>query len=336
VQRSAYFDNAKFILIFFVVFGHIIQSFMSEHEIINQMYLFIYSFHMPAFILISGFFAKGIYEKDYIKKLCKKLLLPYAIFQLIYTIFYFFLFDQSTFTLDLFNPQWSLWFLISLFFWNMMVIAFKKLPKLVSLALAFGFGLAVGYIDFINDYLSLSRTFVFFPFFLLGYFLSTEHFKKIRSTPVRLIAFIVIISSCLLVYFFPNINETWFFGSKPYNHMESLYSVALLKRVGVYCINLAMITCFFAFIPNRQFFFTDWGKNTLYVYLLHGFFVRLLRVSGIESYFDSFEALIILVIASGLLTCLLSSHFIVTCTQPIIELSTSKVKQLKNRLQLTQ
>ena len=61
-QREYFFDNAKFILIFLVVFGHFLRSFIEESEIIYSLYKVIYTFHMPAFILISGFFAKGFRE----------------------------------------------------------------------------------------------------------------------------------------------------------------------------------------------------------------------------------------------------------------------------------
>jgi len=115
-KRDSYFDNAKILLIFLVVFGHFIQSYIDMNLFISYMYNFIYTFHMPAFIIISGFFAKGIYEKGYIWKLTKKLILPYVLFQVIYGFFYYFLHGKETFKLELLDPKWSLWFLISLFF----------------------------------------------------------------------------------------------------------------------------------------------------------------------------------------------------------------------------
>src|SRR3954453_4538382 len=107
-QRTFYFDNAKFILIFFVVFGHMLRSFIEDHETIYTIYKVIYSFHMPAFILVSGFFAKGFYQKGYIIKITKKLILPYLIFQLIYTVYYYLLYERTAITVDLLDPQWSL------------------------------------------------------------------------------------------------------------------------------------------------------------------------------------------------------------------------------------
>jgi fucose 4-O-acetylase-like acetyltransferase len=99
---------------------------------------------MPAFILVSGFFAKGFYKKGYIKKIAKKLILPYIIFQVIYSVFYYFLYNKGTFEMDPFNPHWSLWFLISMFCWNIMLLFFAKHKAVYSLTAALLIGLAVG------------------------------------------------------------------------------------------------------------------------------------------------------------------------------------------------
>src|SRR5699024_7852784 len=86
VVRNAYFDNANVLLIFLVVFGHMIQAFTGESSGIDTLYMWMYTFHMPAFIFLARFFAKGSGNKQYILKLAKKLLLPYIIFQILYTI----------------------------------------------------------------------------------------------------------------------------------------------------------------------------------------------------------------------------------------------------------
>ena len=88
--RKAYYDNAKFLLVFLVVLGHFIQSYIHDNKIIFTLYTTIYLFHMPAFILISGYFAKGFRRKGYLMKMAKKLIGPYLIFQGIYSIYYFF------------------------------------------------------------------------------------------------------------------------------------------------------------------------------------------------------------------------------------------------------
>ncbi|MEN0648984.1 acyltransferase family protein [Caldifermentibacillus hisashii] len=100
-QRDYYFDNGKFLLIFFVVFGHLIRSFIENNEILYAFYKTIYSFHMPAFILVSGYFAKGYFEKGYFTKLVKKLLVPYLIFQIIYSVYYYFLLSEKSLSINL-------------------------------------------------------------------------------------------------------------------------------------------------------------------------------------------------------------------------------------------
>jgi fucose 4-O-acetylase-like acetyltransferase len=327
-QRDYFFDNAKFILIAFVVFGHLLKSFVNDNETIYAVYKTIYTFHMPAFILVSGFFAKGFYKKGYLAKITKKLILPYVIFQVIYSIFYYFLYSKSNFKMDLFDPQWSLWFLISLFCWNIMLLGFAKLKPMIGISISLGAALLVGYIDSISNYLSLSRTFVFFPMFLIGYYLGKDQLEKIFTFKFRAWAFIMIAVVFLGFYIYPEINYKWLLGSKPYSELETTSVISMYKRLGFYGLSLIMVFSFLAFIPRGQYFFTKWGKQTLYVYLLHGFFVRVFRESEIHNYFTEFENYIMLAGISLMITMILSSKVITSLAQPIIELKISRTKNL--------
>ncbi|MEK4199384.1 acyltransferase family protein [Cytobacillus sp. FSL K6-0265] len=331
-QRDYFFDNAKFILIFFVVFGHLIRSFIEDSETIYTLYKVIYTFHMPAFILVSGFFAKGYYQKGYIQKIAKKLILPYLIFQLIYSVFYYFLHQGAAFNVDPLNPHWSLWFLISLFFWHLLLLIFAKFKPSVAIILSFAIGLAVGYADWVSNYLSLSRTFVFFPFFLLGYLMKKEHFQVLFRPSIRLGAVGIFVAVFVLFYFNPNINYEWLLGSKPYSVVDDASISSMLIRLGFYLLSLMMMACFFAFVPNRHYSFTKLGKNTLYVYLLHGFFVRIFRESEVQDFFNDPRSFLLLAGLALVLTLLLSSKWVTAVTQPLIELSTARFKQLKRQI----
>ncbi|MBW8348742.1 acyltransferase family protein [Bacillus sp. IITD106] len=331
-KRDYYFDNAKFILIFLVVFGHLIQSYIDSNSFFSTLYKLLYTFHMPAFILISGFFAKGFYEKGYIKKITIKLIIPYLIFQVIYSVFYFILYSKSMIKIDILNPHWSLWFLISLFCWNIMLIAFNKLKPGYAITLALLIGLIVGYVDWISNYLSLSRTFVFFPFFIVGYYLKKEHFQLLTKSRTKIVMAGTIVIIALVFIIFPELDEKWLLGSKPYSYLETISAIGLIKRIGIYSINFLMVAGFFAFVPKRKFFFTKFGRNTLYVYLLHGFIVRAFRGSSVESYIYDSKTLIVLLIISLLLTFFLSSKFVTTATQPIIELKWSRWKKTIGRV----
>ncbi|WP_033829377.1 acyltransferase family protein [Bacillus andreraoultii] len=321
-QRDFYFDNGKFLLIFFVVFGHLIRSFIAEHELLYAIYKTIYSFHMPAFILVSGHFAKGYYEKGYLLKLMKKLLIPYFIFQIIYSVYYYFLLDESQFSVNIFDPEWSLWFLISLFCWHLLLPLFTKLHPVTSFIFSIIIGVLIGYIDSIDTYLSLSRTFVFFPFFLLGYFLQREHFQHLKAKKTMMSSTIIILTIFIYFYSFPTMDFEWLFGSNPYSQLDNNFMFSWLQRLFIYGISFIMVFSFWALVPKQKFFFTKIGKYTLYIYLLHGFVVKYFRGSRFETWIAENHSLWILAVLALCLTLLLSSKCIRTIAQPMIELKT--------------
>jgi fucose 4-O-acetylase-like acetyltransferase len=325
--RNAYYDNAKFLLVFFVVFGHFIQSYIQQDQLINTLYTTIYTFHMPAFILISGFFAKGVHKEGYLKKIAKKLIIPYLIFQGIYSLYYFFIHEHKGIELDPLNPQWSLWFLISLFCWNVMLFLFTKWKVSTALFISVALGIVVGYFDEINNYLSLSRTFVFFPFFLLGYYFEKDYFEKIREIKFRYIALIIMISIFAAFYLLPDFDYKWLFGSKPYDALNYSLLNGGIIRLGVYCLTLLATLCFLALVPRQRYFFTKWGTSSIYVYLLHGFFIKYFRNSELESILNNSEQIIIFIILSILLIAFLSSKLIRKISQPFIELKLSFFKK---------
>lgn len=55
-ERIALWDNLKFILITAVVIGHFADFVVDRSDTCKSIYLFIYAFHMPLFIFISGLF----------------------------------------------------------------------------------------------------------------------------------------------------------------------------------------------------------------------------------------------------------------------------------------
>ncbi|MGM9923254.1 MAG: acyltransferase family protein [Bacillus sp. (in: firmicutes)] len=331
-QRSFFFDNAKFILIFFVVFGHLLRSFINDSEVILAIYKTIYAFHMPAFVLISGFFAKGIFNKAYIIQLAKKLILPYFIFQGAYSLYYYYLDAEPAIILDPFEPHWSLWFLVSLFFWNIMIVIFVKQKKVIGMAIAISVGLLVGYLDEISNFLSLSRTFVFFPMFLLGYYLDLSQLNKLFSFKVRIGALFIFTIVFIGFYLYPDFNHEWLLGSKPYSELISLPLTAMFTRLGYYILSFIVIISFLSLVPRGQYFFTVLGRRTLYVYLLHGFFIQFFRQYHLADYFTDMENYLLLVGIALLLTFTLSSQFVCSLAQPFIELGTSRFSMLLIRL----
>ena len=79
-QRSVYIDSLKAFAIITVIVGHCIQygsglKYLNERLFFsNPIFKFIYSFHMPLFMLLSGYlFADSVNKNDYILSLKAKI-----------------------------------------------------------------------------------------------------------------------------------------------------------------------------------------------------------------------------------------------------------------------
>lgn len=157
-NRLYKFDNLKAVLIFLVVFGHFLEL-VQGHRL---LYLTIYSFHMPLFIFITGYFAH--FDS---KKILSGLVFPYCVFQILYTYFERIVLKNENLTLTFLRPRWILWYLFAMIVYYLLIPFFDVKTKkqriaavtgMVLLALLSGYDSKVGY-----DY-SSARIFTFMPF----------------------------------------------------------------------------------------------------------------------------------------------------------------------------
>jgi fucose 4-O-acetylase-like acetyltransferase len=322
-KRSKFFDNAKFILIFLVVFGHVISPLKEHNEILFTLYTVIFLFHMPAFIFISGYFSKRFNKKGNLLKVSKKLLIPYLIFQFIYSIYYFLIGQEKSLVFDFLHPHWAMWFLISLYSWNMLLFIFSKL-KWYGFVISLVVGAGIGYIDHIGSFLSLSRTFVFFPYFLLGYLLNGSQLKRIiRSRYSLPVGIAVIVAATIFFAFdFPYHAVPWLFGDSSYASMGGEHVTDGFFRLLQYGLTLIVVFAFLTLIPSRQFRLTQIGERTIYVYLLHGFVIKLIQAAIPNKNLDFISSNYLLLIIFSFVICLiLGSYVIKKYTSPIVELN---------------
>lgn len=303
-KRDAYFDNAKLFLMILVVFGHFLQPFANDRPVYNDLYYFIFTFHMPAFILISGFFAKS--GPKPIMSLVKKLLLPYIFFQLLYSGYYTLIGLQDSFSMELGTPQWSLWFLLSLFCWNLLLHLIRRFSAKQVLIGSVIVALLVGYFPIFDRFLAIQRTLTFFPYFMLGYVTPKKWIDKVKSYPKKWIALVLFGGLFLFIQANDFINKYWIFGSKPYEDYLNHPLLGGPQRFIFYLAGVVGITAFLLLVPKGRYFFSNWGRNTLTVYLLHGFLVKGLRALDLDFEISSLEV-VLLFIGSMLLTALLSS-----------------------------
>src|SRR5699024_6100572 len=78
--RDPYLDNARSILITLVVIGHVVESIGSYWA--GALYTWIYAFHMPAFVAITGYFSRSFRnEPRQLARLLSTVAVPYVIFE---------------------------------------------------------------------------------------------------------------------------------------------------------------------------------------------------------------------------------------------------------------
>lgn len=124
--RDLRLDGLKYFLICLVVLCHLMQGCRYEGVFFPVFYSFVYSFHMPLFIMLSGyFFTANSYEKAHAsnKKLIEPLIIWHFGVLFVFDIFVLHQFDIKRYIL--FEPS-PLWYLVSLIFWRWITFGFEK------------------------------------------------------------------------------------------------------------------------------------------------------------------------------------------------------------------
>lgn len=311
-ERNFFFDNAKFILIMLVVIGHAMQI-IADNPLIAFVYKFIYLFHMPAFIFIAGYFTKFQKEQKY-----SSLLILYVIFQTFYCIANVYAAKNVGATVEFFEPCWVMWFLVSLITMKLALpyITKCKFPIIISLVIA----ILAGYEPLIGSYLSLSRTIVFMPFFLLGYYCNTAHLAKIQNIPKR-IALGMVLLSVLVLFLLTPFDLGFLFNDRAYEMMDVNGWYAGFFRLAFLLWSAVLTVCFLALVPRKQKWFSDFGERTLQVYLLHGFVLGGLVGLGLTNATDPVQIALYFMLVT-LLTLFMA-------TQPITYLLTPLLNPFK-------
>lgn len=289
--RIPYFENAKLILIVLVVVGHVIGHI--DDRFLHAVTMTIYSFHMPAFVFIAGYFTKRA-------SFSPKLFSQYIIFQSIFLIIGWY-FKQEVQWLSILSPFLVLWFLFSLITWKLLVqiVSRIKYPFLVFAVLSALFG----YFDQIGEFLSIAKTVFFFPFFLLGYTLKNKPSDQFNFNKYLGVA--VLISIFLFFYYRESTNLLWFSGL-PYSRMGLSGWQAGFSRIAVYILFIISSISFLSIVPQQRFTLTKLGENTLIVYLLHEIPIYLLYLLSFFKSIDTLMEKVAAIVVAVLFALLLS------------------------------
>ena len=309
-MRDVALDNFKFVLISLVIVGHIIEPVIGRFDWVKSVYIFVYIFHMPMFAYVSGAVSEREIDNKVIKSIVTKLIIPYVFLELIYSVFDYFLFSRSSLNVTPLVPYWILWYIFSLVLWRLLLPVFNQFKLPVVLAILAGLGCGVNNYDY---NLSFSRTFVFFPFFLIGnYYHSVIIGELRRNNRSKLIGSGIILGFFLLILVIPQSNDIklgWLYGSRSYSSLGVDWQVGVLYRSSIYIAAILLGIALLSVTGKKRSVGTRYGEDSLYIYVLHGFVMKFLIAAGLYKYLDEDYKVVILMAASFALLPILSSPF---------------------------
>lgn len=320
-HRDYFFDNARAFLIYLVVLGHLINPYVEGHKFMGSLYLLIYSFHMPSFLFISGYFSKNAGKPGHLEKVAKKLLVPYICFFCFFSVYYYLTGKSSDLQLDPFNPVFALWFLLTLFMFHVILIIVKNYKPYYVMPIAILVAMFAGFSSNIDGYMSYSRTIVFFPIFYLGY-LMNKHQTMILRNKRWLPISISILIAFFVIYTIHPINSDWLLGSSPYSSLDGENIFSPLKRLLLYFIICITMFSFMNLMSSKKHFYTYIGQRTMYVYLLHGLVIGIIRGFDLYPFKDPISIFIYIYLfgTSAIIVYVLSTNFVAKWANPVINL----------------
>ncbi|MBB4914249.1 acyltransferase family protein [Streptosporangium saharense] len=272
-KREPYLDNVKFILIALVVTGHSLVPTLAAHSS-KSAYLFIYTFHMPAFVLISGYLGRNFWNSNAkINKLVDTMLVPYAFIEIGYALLRYSL--GQKWTLTIIDPAWLNWYLVALVLWRISTPIWTRMrrPLLVAVTIY----MVAGFSEISGDF-SLDRFFGLLPFYVFGLLLKPEHFDLLKPLWVRIAAgFVIAGAVAVAIYIAPRVGLDPVYYRYSFKYMHISWWMGLIVRAAMLLAGLTLSIAVLALVPRRETWFSDLGTRTLYAYLLHGVIVLIAK-----------------------------------------------------------
>ncbi|MFB9468725.1 acyltransferase family protein [Nonomuraea salmonea] len=275
-KRDPFLDNVKFVLIALVPIGHSLVPTLAADSA-RAAYIFIYTFHMPLFVLISGYLSRNFWNSNAkTNKLVDTFLIPYVIVEVGYAALRFAL--GQKWSLTIIDPAWLNWYLLALLFWRLSTPVWKRMRYPVPVAIAIY--LFAGFSQISGDF-SMDRFFGLLPFFVIGLVMQPEHFEMLNRRWIKIVAvFTVLGAAAVAIYIAPKSPLGPFYYKNSYQDLHLSWWMGLGVRTGLLICALAMCFAVLALVPRKETWYTDLGTRTLYCYLLHGIPVLIAKEMG--------------------------------------------------------
>jgi fucose 4-O-acetylase-like acetyltransferase len=261
--RIIWIDNLRFCLICLVVLGHVIQFTHPAYG--NTLpFQYIYAFHMPLFIFVSGFVSGG--HQNCLKRAIQ-LIVPFVVYSLLLS---FIKGDVARFVKFFIYPEKSLWFLWVLFFITLFHQVAIKTCNRIKQKEIFGVIAMAVLLFFLGNHIPVFGIPIiakFFVYYIIAYYTKPLFMsipKNRRSSCFALLLFMLFL---LLAYWstYPT-PETI-----PFTHTLFPSGVSKLYQIGVALLAIvAFVMCFMLFSDRFVRILTRIGaRDTLGIYAIH-------------------------------------------------------------------
>ncbi len=274
--REPYLDNVKFVLIALVATGHSLVPTLATHSA-RSAYLFIYVFHMPLFVLISGYLSRNFWNSNAkTNKLVDTFLVPYVIVEIGYAALRFAL--GHKWSLTIIDPAWLNWYLLALLLWRLSTPVWKRMRYPLPIAVAVY--LLAGLSDLPGDF-SMDRFFGLMPFFVLGLWLQPRHFDMLNHLWVKIVSAVVLVGAAgVAILISKRVPLGPIYYKDSYAKLHLSWWMGMGMRTALLIAALTVSVAVLALVPRRTTWFSDLGTRTLYCYLLHGVPVLIAKEMG--------------------------------------------------------
>ena len=279
--RQAKWDNVKAFLMFCVVVGHVGNFFYEVSGVTAAVRFWIYLFHMPAFVFVTGMFSRRTILQRRYSKIFSYLLL-YLFMEVLDLLAKMQIKGIGKVRVDFLHENGAPWFALAMVWFLLACMVLRNGNAKAILPVSVALGMAAGYFEKSDDLLALRRTIVYFPFFYVGFRTNYRRMTAFLDHRwIKIISQLVFLGSIvILVLFYPQIAQ-WrelFMGRFSYYEIRSglSWQTGFLWRIGAYLISTVLMIAVMAVIPDIKTVMTGFGQRTLPVYALHYPLLRVL------------------------------------------------------------
>lgn len=317
--RDPFLDNARGILITLVVVAHTIECFFQSSQVFpDTVYTWIYSFHMGAFVLISGYLSRSYRnEPRQVRRLLTAMVVPYLIFQVIHELAKMLL-QGHEFHLQLFLPAWTLWFLLALLLWRLATPVLRQLryPLVFAVAIA-----VISPLDAdLDSTFTLGRLVGMLPFFVLGLVTTPQALERLKAFRHRWVGGVVLLAALACAFLLREDFRTSIFFLRSAYGEDSGILMSMALRVAVLVVGVIASVALLLVSPRGRSPLTALGERSLTIYLLHPLFLMPFRYADeVPDVTSTWWGTLGLIAAAVVLTAVLGSGIVGKLTRWLID-----------------